>query len=80
MRTNSLGKCFKITSICKDDMREAFSHNRRMLEAIEKFDDNDMKQIARKMADNYLEFTVNFWDSLETVTENFVRDRKSSRG
>jgi len=61
-------KDFDITSICKEDLKEHFSDKQ-----INSLDDSDMRRIASKMADAYLE--NGFWQDLQIITEYVLKDK-----
>ena len=67
-------KPFQITSICKEDIIHAF-HSSEILDSIKQrvaeMDDDDMKELASKMADDYCEQL--FWDSLRVIFEGIFR-------
>jgi hypothetical protein len=66
---------YKITSICKEDLREHFSVgvnlNKKALARIETMTEEDMRQLAELMADDYIEQM--FWSSAGILFEdNFL--------
>jgi len=63
-------KMFSITSICKADILDAFKEYDNfdiVKKRVEELDDADMKHLASKMADDYLEQL--YWDSLRIIFE-----------
>ena len=63
-------KPFKITSICREDLRDQFSD-----EEIETLTDADMKHIASKMVDAYCENS--FWIDMKIIVDQVLDDKKS---
>jgi hypothetical protein len=64
-------KMFPITSICKEDIVRAFAELdifEKVKKRVENMDDAEMRKLAEKMADDYLEQL--FWDSLRTIFED----------
>jgi hypothetical protein len=59
---------FEITSVCKDDLRETFKGNKEALKRIDKMTKADMKYLASKMADAYVEDC--FWEDLKIIFES----------
>ena len=60
-------KFYPITRLCKQDLRNEFKGNEKALKKIEELDDADMKMLASKMADDYLEQL--YWWSMRTIFE-----------
>jgi len=73
-------KPFQITSVCKEDIIQAF-HNSDILDSIKQrvaeMDDSDMEKLASKMADDYCDQL--FWDSLRIIFEGVVKLVRSRR-
>jgi len=70
-------KTFKITSLCKDDIRQAFNDVGRLTPKIKKkidaMTDSEMSCLASDMADDYCNQL--FWDSLRIIFEdNYLED------
>lgn len=66
-----LYKMFPITSVCREDIRGYWEEERgKKLEGLPT--DDEMKQIARKMADQYCEYG-GYWDSLAELTKTYVK-------
>jgi len=64
-------KMFTVTSICKQDIIQAFEGSDRQEQVREKvaeMDNRDMKLLASKMADDYCNQL--FWDSLKNIFED----------
>jgi hypothetical protein len=61
-------KPFPITSVCRADLREFFSD-----EEIAGLDDADMREIAREMADAYLQRGC--WIDLQIVAGSLLQER-----
>lgn len=67
MTNNKKLKQFQITSICREDLEEVgFDAS--------KVDDSQMKQIASKLADAYLD--NGFWVDLPIIAEHYGLTRK----
>ena len=82
LREDNMKKSFEITSICKEDIIQAFHNSdREILESIKQIvaemDDSDMKKLAGKMADDYCEQL--FWDSLRIIFQGVVKLVQSKR-
>jgi len=58
---------FPITSVCQDDIIHAFTDNPNAQEIARNLDDEDMKNLASNLADNYCE--ILFWESLKAIFE-----------
>ena len=58
---------FPITSLHKDDLRAIFVDEPEALAKIDALTDDDMKLLARKMADDYIEQL--FWNSARIIFE-----------
>ena len=67
-------KFYKITSTCKEDMREVFKNQPEQLKKIEQLTDAQMEYIAEKMASDYLNQL--YWGSLEIITETVLETMK----
>lgn len=65
---------YKITSMCKADMREVFKNQPENLKKVEQLTDAQMEYIASKMADDYINQL--YWSSLEIITDNVLGDMK----
>ena len=59
---------FKITSVCKDDLRELFAQDKKALKKINKLTRSDMRSLAERMADDYC--SQLFHESLKTIFED----------
>lgn len=72
-------KMYKITSVCKEDIRQAFAFEddklqvpKEIEQAIRKMTDSDMIELAEDMADDYCNQL--YWESLRTIFEaNFLK-------
>ncbi len=68
--TESTKELFPITSVSKEDIIHAFKNTDiadQVKERVAKMDDDEMKQFASKMADDYC--NQMFWDSLRIIFE-----------
>ena len=66
-------KFYPITRLCKQDLRNEYKGDEKALKKIEELDDEDMKRLAEKMADDYLEQL--YWSSLKTIfEEHFLKE------
>ena len=68
--TESTKEFFPITSVSKEDIIHAFKNTDiadQVKERVAKMDDDEMKQFASKMADDYC--NQMFWDSLRIIFE-----------
>ena len=63
MRQRLSGGYFPITSVHRDDLRGVGFD-------VEKISDDDMKELARKMADDYCEQL--FWSSMEIIAGDIL--------
>jgi len=61
-------KEFQITAICREDMRDYFSD-----EEIASLDDADMKHIANKMSDAYMN---TFWLDMQIIVGGVLGNKK----
>jgi len=64
-------KYYPLTSICKDDLTERFT-----AEQIDKLTDEDMKRIASKMSDAYLD--QSYWIDLEIITKDILDTKENA--
>jgi hypothetical protein len=71
MTTEELFKPFEITSVCRADLKEKFSE-----EDIALLDDDDMRHLASKLADDYCEQL--FWSSLQIIAEYIIERKKGA--
>lgn len=74
-KENPNTKMYPITSVCKEDIKQAFKdvENDELRLAfidkrIEKMEDYQMEYLAKKMADDYC--NQMFWDSLRIIFED----------
>lgn len=67
-------ECVVITRLCKDDIKEVYEGDEAALKFIENLDEADLKYIAEKMADAYLDSL--YWVSLRTVVDELIESRK----
>ena len=58
---------YQITSVCKDDLIQAFVDDAQAKKVIKKMDEGDMQTLASKMADDYCDQL--YWDSLKVIVE-----------
>ena len=61
-------KPFPITTICRIDLAENFSS-----QEIARFEDEDMVNLADRMADTYIENS--FWLDMEIIGEDILEDK-----
>jgi len=66
-------KEFPLTSICRHDLRDI----NLTTQEIESLDNEDMKRIASKLADAYLE--NGFWDDLKIIVEDILKDKDKEK-
>lgn len=59
---------FSVTSVCKDDLRDSFSGNKKVLKKIDELDETDMEYLASKLADDYCNQL--YWQSLKIIFED----------
>ena len=73
----SMTKMYPITSVCKEDIIQAFASSgklERVKQRITEMDDTEMRHLASKMANDYLEQL--YWDSLRIIFEDrFLEQR-----
>ena len=67
-------KSFKITSVCKDDLREAFENDKEISGKIDSLTNGEMEYLARKMSDDYCNQL--FWSSLDHITRRIIEDKE----
>ena len=67
-------KSYVVTSVCKDDLREAFRGKAKMRKIIDELTDEQMQRIARKMEDDYVEQL--FWGSVRDIVESYLEQMK----
>lgn len=74
-------KFYPITSLHKDDIRSLQTQNKNgdiipkfSKSSIDKLTDNDMEQIASKLANDYCEQL--YWSSLEIIVEIYLEQKK----
>ncbi len=65
-------KPYKITSVCKDDLRIEFNKDQKALDRIEKLEDWEMNKLANKMEDDYCNQL--FWQSLRNIFETMFME------
>ncbi len=66
-----MSKLYPITSVCKEDIIQAFASSgklERVKQRITEMDDAEMRHLASKMANDYLEQL--YWDSLRIIFED----------
>ena len=68
VETDPMHKPFAITSVCRADLKRCFS-----AEEIAQFDDGDMKRLADKMGDWYVD--QSFWTDLELAGRRILADK-----
>ena len=73
-------KEFPITSICKEDILQAYEGTdltEQTKKRVEAMDDSDMRELASKMADAYMNV---FWDDLRIIfEERFLIEEETQR-
>ena len=67
-KTKFWNKSFPITSICREDLTGKFTEKQ-----IRQLDDDDMKHIASKMADNYCD--NGFWIDMSIIVGYLLEQR-----
>lgn len=68
---------FTITSVCKDDIIEAFAGRDELKDVklrLVRMTRDEMKDLARKMANDYL--TQLYWDSLRILFEDWFLEEQ----
>lgn len=70
MSENIDEKFYVVTSTCKDDMREVLKDKPKMLKLIDQLNDDQMKWIARKLEDDYVNQL--YWSSLQIIVEGLL--------
>lgn len=68
MDNDRMFKSFPITSVCRADLQDHYTQ-----EQIDSLDDDDMREIAEKMAEAYTENV--FWIDLEIIAENVLKTK-----
>jgi len=68
MAVKMIDKYYNITRLHKDDLREIFKDNKKVLDKINKLSDNEMEYLAGKLADDYIEQL--YWISLKIIFES----------
>lgn len=63
-----------VTRTCKEDMISIFEDNKEMLELIKTFTPNDMKWIASKLENDYINQL--YWESLGAVIETLTKNKQ----
>jgi hypothetical protein len=70
LEEKKLLKPFEVTSVCRADILDGGEFTR---EEVLKLDDDDMKQIASKMADAYCD--NGFWIDLPIMVEHIINSK-----
>ena len=67
-------KSFKITSVCKTDLRTTFENEKEIFDKIDSLTNTEMKYLARKMADDYCDQL--FWSSLHQIATRIIENKE----